>query len=448
MRDTDTDGRVLFLGLCRRAALHDSGLDIIGLTHTFISSFYPMQFGELCYVIGLDRAFLTSLEDLDFSFEFEDTSRPESHCSSTFHLSPASTPGDFPVLKGKPCLENGKPASFVIPYFPLEDQGVTGSLLVLAMPAPRMMLYEPTYVHIDLRLGDEIVKTEVVRFIFRAPMPLSAEERRAIAGRPSSTKAIEIELSCNVCRDKAHFYSLLNPMGKVPLDYRRRGFQLAKAPDSWTCECGSSTVPLVYAKKGIHELFRSPVRIETNEVSLVPFYEAGEIASIRDEYNSLLQQLPQEEDVQKFLEKYPVFWHFLSPVQIFHKPPILGKYNADFGVLTARKELILIEIEKPSTQLLTNDGRVASGIQKGADQIRDWAVEVDDHRDAVLSQLGLDKKTVHNIRYLLVGGLSTSVPSNGLVKLRREGLVPKTDLIFFDELGASLHVLAVSLRQL
>ena len=137
----------------------------------------------------------------------------------------------------------------------------------------------------------------------------------------------------------------------------------------------------------------------------------------------------------------PVFWGFLSPRKILHKPAVLTKKQADFGILTTTKILYLIEIEKPTTRLLTKTGRISADIQKGADQIRDWDQVVTEHRGALLTELGLDPSTVHDIRYVLVGGLSTTLDSAGLRKLRREPFGPKIDFYCFDELAAFPRVL-------
>ncbi len=44
------------------------------------------------------------------------------------------------------------------------------------------------------------------------------------------------------------------------------------------------------------------------------------------------------------------------PKRIFVKPPILTKYFADFAVLNARDELLLVEIGRPSLKLVKKDG--------------------------------------------------------------------------------------------
>jgi hypothetical protein len=127
---------------------------------------------------------------------------------------------------------------------------------------------------------------------------------------------------------------------------------------------------------------------------------------------------------------------------------VLTKKKADFGILTSQKVFYLIEIEKPKTRLTSHDGSISSEIQKGANQIRDWKLVVDNHRLALLSELDLKENQVHEIRYLLIGGLARRTNAAGLTKLRRNPFAPNTDFYCFDELGSFLHTFAADLRRL
>lgn len=440
--------RIHFLGICERAAFRESALDLIGLTNTYVSSFFPLQFSEFYVVYGLGYDLVEGGAHLDLNIEFVDSAQPNNPCSTHLEIAPATEEDTSPVIAGKPVAKNGEPKTFRLPYFPLADSESYGSLFAVAMPAPGLMLPKPTLLRVQLTSKGETRNIGGIRFIFRAPPPLSEAERRAIAARPTSAKLVEMRFDCRKCGDRVHFYSLLDPNRTAPPAIAKRGLRLSEAPDQWTCKCGKAVIPLVYAKHGIHEIFRTSSITGTEEVGLLPLYNAREILQIAEEYNTLIQTLPEEPIVQEYLEKHPLFWHFLAPVQILHKPDILGMYKADFGILTAGKELVLVEIERPSTKLVTEGGRISAGIQRGADQIRDWAVTIADHRNAVLKRLCLDDNAVYNIRYLLVGGLSTAVSSEGLVKLRREQLVPNTDFLCFDELASSLHALTVGLKEL
>jgi hypothetical protein len=179
-----------------------------------------------------------------------------------------------------------------------------------------------------------------------------------------------------------------------------------------------------------------------------PLYEAGRIQDIIAEFEQLIEHATEEEPVQKYLEEHPVLWAFLSPVKILHKPAVLTKKKADFGILTSQKLLYLVEIEKPTTRLTNQDGAISGEIQRGANQIRDWQLVVGDHRLALLAELGLKESEVHEIRYLLIGGLARRTTATGLTKIRRSPFALNTDFYCFDELGSFLHTLAGELRWL
>lgn len=74
----------------------------------------------------------------------------------------------------------------------------------------------------------------------------------------------------------------------------------------------------------------------------------------------------------------------------------------------------------------------------GKSQIRDWKIEIDKRREAVLSGLGLEQKDVHDIRYIVVAGLASKTGASGMEKIRK--MNTDADFIFcFDELASFLH---------
>ena len=202
-------------------------------------------------------------------------------------------------------------------------------------------------------------------------------------------------------------------------------------------------------KRGLHDLFRHATPQTANEYSShTPLFEAGKIEAVVAEFEALINKVETEEPIQKFLELHPIFWAFLSPARIMHKPAVLTKKKADFGILSTQGILYLVEIEKPLTRLLNRDGSISADIQRGADQIRDWDLVVADHRGALLSELNLRPEQVQDIQYVLVGGLARNSAIAGLTKLRRSPLANKTQFFCFDELGSFVHALSGELRRL
>jgi hypothetical protein len=70
----------------------------------------------------------------------------------------------------------------------------------------------------------------------------------------------------------------------------------------------------------------------------------------------LLNSDPLEEILQRFIEHNPILLHRFPAQQLFFKPSILSRFNADFAIVTPEKELVLIEIERASTRLLRSNG--------------------------------------------------------------------------------------------
>jgi hypothetical protein len=261
---------------------------------------------------------------------------------------------------------------------------------------------------------------------------------------------VVFHIGCKACKSEAKYYSQLNPIEARPAELAADAVLLEHAPSHWTCKCGQTSVDLTYLKQGLHDLFRHP-RPRSDDQAIVqftPLYKAGRIQDMIAEFDALLDTTEDEETVQKYLEEHPVFWAFLSPLRILHKPPVLTKKKADFGILTTHKILYMVEIEKPRTRLINQDGSISAEIQRGADQIRDWQVVVGDHRLTLLSELGLKESDVQEIRYILIGGLSKRTTAAGLTKLRRSPFASNTDFYCFDELGSVLHTLSQELRRL
>jgi hypothetical protein len=207
---------------------------------------------------------------------------------------------------------------------------------------------------------------------------------------------------------------------------------------------------LTYLKQGMHDVLRRPSThtSASSPLTFTPLYEAGRVQDSIAEYEQLIETATDEEPVQKYLEKHQLFWSFLSPTKILHKPPVLTKKKADFAILTSSKILYLVELEKPTTKLTNLDGSISAEIQKGANQILDWQGVVADHRLALLSEIGLSDADVQSIRYILIGGLARRTDAKGLTKLRRTPFAADTDFYCFDELGSFLHSLARELNRL
>lgn len=448
----DESNLPLFLGMSHRAARRGYGWDLLGVTTLVLFPFFPQRLTGLQCVLGLNRSSLQDRNNYSYKLLLTDETQPSNQGWVNQDLSLISP--DQASLSGK--------AGFAIPSGPPEggstsfgwamvgSQDELGAIEIVPVPAPPLMIGRPCRVFVDIEIDGKRYRRGEFICGFVPPAPLTDEERRAIASRPGAAKSVVFHIACKLCQSEADYYCQLNPLDERPIEVPKTAIPLNEAPSSWLCSCGQSTVELTYLKQGLHDVFRyaQTKSSEDSFMHFTPLYQAGRIQDIIAEYEQLIENTSDEEPVQKFFEAHSVCWAFLSPARIMHKPAVLTKKKADFGILTTQKILYLVELEKPSTRLTNQDGAISAEIQRGANQIRDWQLVVSDHRLALLSELGLKDNEVQEIRYILIGGLARRTSAKGLTKLRRSPFAPSTDFYCFDELGSFLHTLAGELRRL
>jgi len=445
----------VFLGLARKAAVHGYGLDILGVANTWFLPFFPHSLQGLRCLIGVRKDFLFSRREYEYKLIFTEEKSPTTSAWTTqrFVLQRVDTNPENQGSKLQRVVPIQTPPSqegFELQLnYELEiNQGdEPGAYEIIPSPAPPLQLNSPGVVLVDIEVGSQRHRLGKLLFRFVEPPPILETERRAIASRPDAANAIVTHIQCSKCEDELWCYAALDPtkpMKKSPA----KAVALQNTPDEWRCECGNCVMDLTFIKRGIHDLFRRPRAELVGETfgRFRPLYEKGELSGIARDYQSLINSSPREEDVQKFMEAHPVFWAFLSPVRIFHKPPILTKKVADFAVLTSQNILYLVEIEKPQTPLSTKKGKLHSELNQGFDQIRDWSVVVATHRTALLDELGLRDEKIVDIRYLVIAGLAHMAEVDVLAKIQQNPPTAKTQFFCFDELAAFLHILEAQIN--
>ena len=86
------------------------------------------------------------------------------------------------------------------------------------------------------------------------------------------------------------------------------------------------------------------------------------------------------------------------------KKPVLSFYVVDFAVVNQRKELLLIEIERPGIPLVKKDGGIRSELQHAIDQVRRWIQVFNDHRAAALECFDLKLEDVAKVKGTVIAG--------------------------------------------
>jgi hypothetical protein len=194
------------------------------------------------------------------------------------------------------------------------------------------------------------------------------------------------------------------------------------------------------SKRNFFALLYHPVSV-SGEISYAPLYEKSALESLRADFINLINADRSEESFQEFIAKNPILLHQFAAEKLLSKPPILTRFKADFGVVTSNEELVLIEIERPSTCLLKQDGEQHSELTHAVEQINQWLHVIEDHRRAVLEEMRIAPEKVNKIRGVIIAGRDAGNDANHLRRLK--GLYrDRVTLLTYDDLTASLAVLA------
>jgi hypothetical protein len=183
------------------------------------------------------------------------------------------------------------------------------------------------------------------------------------------------------------------------------------------------------------------------EVNFVRLYEEDTLRDIANGFEGLLESDPAEEAVQTFIKDNPILLHQFTPDKVFFKTPILSKYKTDITILTKSKNLLLIEIEKPTITLMKSDGHIAAPLEHAIGQVNDWPYESDQHRQAVLSCFGLENSDVSAIKGVVIARRDKPYPADHLLKLKWRDF-GRVTFLTFDDLLSGVTALARALHYL
>lgn len=444
MEESEKVNYPILLGMSNKAARRGFGWNILGASHTVFFPFLPQKLNGLYLLVGVNKDIFYSGKGYKFKIELIDDSDPENKGWVNQELGIIKAGGDdhasmqgAPNIIGASASDRDWLTSFNI-SMSLNNADEPGAYEILPTPAPPLIITKPTSISVVVQWEDKTYKLGKIYCGIVEPQPISKAERLAIASRPGAAKALVLVVSCEKCNDKQRIYTLLDKDDYPSEKLEKDAVYIDNAPDTWICKCKKTKMDLTFIKKGVHDLFRRSGGIE-QDASFTPLYERGQLANLCYDYQELINSNTGEEKVQVFIENNPIFWSFLSPTRIIHKPPILTKKKADFAILNAQKILYIVEIEKPQTSLFTKKGGLHSEVQKGVDQIRDWNLVISDHRIAFLRELDIKEDEVHEIRFILIAGLAHKTDTECLMKLQRSAPVQNTQFYCFDELASFVH---------
>lgn len=428
----------IFVGSCTKTVLRGVHTDYFGVGSLQIAPVFPWSAQGISLLILVPKSFL---ETDRFAIRLTRASDPAGFAEVNAEIKQFTHEPIQLASIAKQLHES--PPQVVEPAQTTEILGLsTGSHYLLSVVTPHLWLSEPDTILISLRTPNSTFELGSVLFAFEPAPQLSDQEVMAMLSDPHFKRSIEFRVRCSACPIPILFYETIDDLSQLPVDLVTNGTRISSLPDIATCSCGRLQFKTQYLKDGWRHFLRNPSMQggPLTHVKVLQQHSASVLSHAAAQLREIVSREVSEESVQKFLESKPVFWNFLSPYKILHKPKLLGKFVADFGVLSHTGVLYFIEIEKPSTNLVTKKGGRHSNVQQAIDQIDDWRKTCQSHRLAVLDQLSLQRDHISDIRFLVVAGRS----SKDAAKIR-SGLPQDTSFMTFDELAVQVDALHLQL---
>jgi hypothetical protein len=295
-----------------------------------------------------------------------------------------------------------------------------------------------------LREGADETAVGSLHFVEQAAPPLTPDRIAALRSDPAAAKQIGFSMSCGACKEGIRAYAGLERSAEAEAQGE---IWHANLPDSFKCTCGKfitdlrtvrSNLPglLVYARRG-------------GKISTVPLYERMGIEAVRSRLLNVLANAVREEAIQVFFAENTLTLHLCCPcaTRIIPKAPVLTRHFTDFVILGSNHELVLVELEKASTRLLTKRGGIAAPLQHAFDQANEWLQLADDQRSAFLDALGIEPKSVAKLRGIVIAGRDGPYDARHLRALKGRDF-GRVAFLSYDDVAASLQELADKIGRL
>lgn len=417
------DINIIFLGFCERAAYVRDGntnvfkWNVLGLKNIILSNIFPLNLKG--WNIGL--AFSLNIEKKEHKLRITDENGNEVGTINIFPKESSPEADDAALKKDGPLMLFMK-------------HGWTPAFFSLGQTS--MIVQRPGNYYINIVLEDDLKVIGEIYFAVIDPHPLTPERIAAIRSEPTAYKSVMMQLGCKKCPKKMQTYAALERSEKQ----EKKGWVWYQdIPDQYLCDCGATTIDLSIIRRNLHGLLGSRP-LENLESSFIPMYEKSAIEDVRSNFTKLIRAKPNEELIQKYIEENTILFHQFPADQIYFKPPILTFFVADFAIVTPQKELVLIEIEKSNTNLLTKKGGIAAPLSHAFDQVNYWLHVVDEHRLAVLESLGINKDSVSAVKGVVIAGREEGYDAKHLRRLKGTDW-GRITFLTYDDLLSSLDAL-------
>jgi len=272
-------------------------------------------------------------------------------------------------------------------------------------------------------------------------LPLTDESIAAIRSNPLAAKKIEALVQCQKCNDKIGAYVGL----EKDTDLEKKGnIWYQELPDTFECKC-KKKFNLKYMKENMHALLGSVKIDEKIKGSVVRLYDDAALKNIINKFEKLMDNNPLEEKVQKFIEKNTLILQSFSPIKLFFKRPILNDYITDFCIVNNKKELLMIEIERPDTPLMKKNGHTTAKMQHAIDQVNDWLDLVKEDKSAILRSMKLKSEDVSRVKGVVILGRDKGYDKEKLRRLKGKD-IGEVSFFTYDDILNGLYSLVSNIN--
>jgi len=329
---------------------------------------------------------------------------------------------------------------------PLEEENVqredNGKIIISDIGDNAWMLIQNRIEEVITKPGAYIIKIVhqnneanlgEVHFYYKKVQDYTPEQVRAIESDPYSMKSVRVKLECKYCQSALLTYCAL----ERNLTEEDNGYIWYKElPDTFICVCNKTSLKLKYLKEGLPGFLGKDISM--GEWSYERRYSHAKIDGIVQKFNETLRKNKDEQSIQKFVEENTVILAIFFAKKIFFKPSINGKFFADFAILNANNELLLIEIERPSLELFKKkDGHPTADLMHAYGQIRDWQEEYRKFPHSFLDKLSLKIEDIMATKWILVAGRRERERAKYLQRHMSKPLYD-TEFLTYDDLASSL----------
>lgn len=415
--------RIAFFGICDRTIVERNyfynlpRLSIVGLRCQIVSHIFPLPTRSLTMVLGLHD--------------------PTTLKGAKLVLQPEGSP-DHMTLEIATTATSSPPGPGFTADHVLLPKTTPWILVALTISGEQVLMIPPGIVNVSLAEDDgSMTHLGSLDFIYAPAPPLSVDRIAAIKSNPWASKAARMQLSCNSCKASFRVYTGLDRSAKL----EEEGYLwYAGIPDVFRCLCGKLEVDLSKIRESFHGILGRITRKDEEKISLTHLYERASLGVVYDQFAAMLAANTTEGTIHEFLNDNTILFHPFSPSRLINKAPILNRYQTDFAILTSTGDLLLVEIEKPSTRILGKSGHGTAHLNHALDQVRDWLQIVKEHRKACLDMMSIADTEVAKVRGLVIAGRGRIYEPDEMRRLKSTDY-GEIDVWTFDDLLNSLGVL-------